>query len=84
MFKREGKETGNIFDRYDMFGTPIPSFNLEGTDRVGTSIGCIFSVIITVIVLSYSYTKGKIFVYKDKPLITTASLYDEGSYDYSL
>jgi len=53
-----GKEIGTFFDRYDLFGTPMQSFNIEGNEQVGTSIGCIFSCILTATVLLFAYTKG--------------------------
>ena len=68
---KEGKQTDNIFDRYDFFGTSVPNHTLEGTKFVGSSIGCFFSVLLTGIMVFYGYQRGKIFITRDKPLIST-------------
>jgi len=54
-----------------MFGAPMQSFNIEGSEQVGTSIGCIFSCLLTITVLVFAITKGRIFVQKGKPEIAT-------------
>lgn len=27
--KKKGNQTGTIFDRWDMFASPVPAFNIE-------------------------------------------------------
>jgi hypothetical protein len=71
---KRGRETGNAFDRWDMFSTPMPHFNIEGNKKVGTSIGCIFSVLMISLCLAYGGTRGIFFITKSRPLISSYTL----------
>jgi len=58
--ERDGKKSGNIFDRFDIFGTKLPGFNFENNPKVGSSIGGIFSIVMIVLVLGYATAKGRV------------------------
>ena len=57
---KSGKILGGFFDRYDHFSTPVRPFNFEGELVVGSSVGFIFSIIMLIIMLAYSISKGRI------------------------
>ena len=67
---RQGRDTNSFFDRWDMFAQPVSAFNLEGAEAVGTSIGCLSTVLMTGLVLAYAAVRGKICFEKTNPLIT--------------
>ena len=63
--------------------TPMVGHNLEGQKYIGTSIGCIFSVFFTSVVIIYAIIKGRVCVQKLlnnsnyeilRPLVTTTIL----------
>ena len=47
----------NVFERLDIFGKPLPSFNIKGRDSVNTMIGGLCTVMLYAIVLLYGITK---------------------------
>ena len=47
----------NVLQRLDIFGEPLPSFNVRGHETVNSVFGGICSVIIFTIVLLYGVTK---------------------------
>ena len=53
-----------------MFSSPIPSFNFEGHSQVGTSIGCVFSVIMTMAMLGYGGYKTIVLVNRKNPSVS--------------
>ena len=68
----KGKITGNFFDRFDYFAEPVPSFNMEGSNRVGTSIGLISTIMMTIVVLCYTTVKLIICIGKTDVQVTTS------------
>jgi hypothetical protein len=68
--KKKGNETGTFWDKWDFFATPIPPFNLESNEQVGTSIGFITSLLLTTVVLAYAVMKFEICILRKKPLIS--------------
>jgi hypothetical protein len=62
---------GHFFDRYDWFSQNVSSFNIEGQTQVGSCIGLGFSIFISILVLAYAIIKGKMMVFKERPLIAT-------------
>jgi hypothetical protein len=69
-----GRQVGTVFDRCDIFAHPIVSYNLEGHKKIGTSIGCIFSLLFATVVTAYLVVKGRICFLKLNPLVTTTIL----------
>jgi len=76
--QKKGREIGSFFDEKDCFASPVPSFNMEGSDQVGTSIGCFFSLIMTTCILGYGTYKGVICWNQMNPNIY--SFYVENTY----
>ena len=58
---KEGRKTNSFYDRWDFFAEPVTGLNMEGAKQIGTSIGFLFSIIMTVLVLAFSIGKIKIF-----------------------
>ena len=73
----KGKEIGGVFDKADCFGQTVSSFNIEGHDKVGTSVGTLFSFIILLLMSTYASIKFRILYAKENPLITTTKLTDK-------
>jgi hypothetical protein len=55
---KKGRAIGGFFDRWDYFGEPIPTFNIEGTTHVGSSIGLMFTIIMWGTMIGYATLKG--------------------------
>ena len=72
--------TGTLFDEYDMFSVPVNSFHLEGQEKIGTSIGFIFSIFMSLVVLSQVIVQGYICATKDRPLFTQTTLENGRNY----
>jgi hypothetical protein len=70
IMSRQGRDTNSFFDRWDMFAQPVSGFNLQGTEAVGTSIGCLSTILMTGFVLAYAVVRGKICFEKSRPTIT--------------
>ena len=47
----------SVLQRFDIFGQTLPTFNIDGKEKVNTIIGGFFTVIIFTIVLLYGITK---------------------------
>jgi hypothetical protein len=74
---KKGRQIGGFFDRWDYFGEPIPSFNIEGSSHVGSSIGFIFSIIMWITIFCYATLKGFHLLSKHNPQVSSAILYDK-------
>ena len=55
----------------DIFGAPIPAFNLRGRDKVKTSCGAIISIIIMTITGLFAILKFEHMLIKKNPNITS-------------
>ena len=71
-----GKLIGNFFDRWDYFSESMPQFNMEGKKKVGTLVGCIYTVLLLLIICSYSIIRMYFFVTQARPLISSYTLHD--------
>ena len=71
------KEIGNIYDRYDLFAAEIPRFHLEGFSKIGTRIGCFFSILLVTLVFGYGFFRADILVRGDRPNISSYTVSDE-------
>jgi hypothetical protein len=65
----KNKQNGTIFDKTDCFTSDAPSFNIQGNQKVGTSIGTFFSIIITVIMLLFVYGKADRLINSRNPTV---------------
>jgi len=61
-----GNNVGNFFDRWDFFRQPVSNFNLEGTKEVGTSVGCLLSLITIAFVAPYAFTKAEMSILRSR------------------
>jgi hypothetical protein len=57
--------------RFDFFKSPVPPFTLYKKHGHGTSIGFLFSVLISIMIVSYTAVKGSIVYKKSHTTITT-------------
>ena len=62
----------NVFDNYDAFGAPVPSFTIKGRTHQGTSIGLIATVVMTCVIGAFSTNKFIHLVKRVNPSISTA------------
>ena len=54
-----------------MFAVPMYTHNIEGSEQVGTSIGCICTLLLLSIVMTFASSKGLILIKKTQPEIAT-------------
>ena len=54
----------------DFFKEPIPGFNIEGRVGVGTLLGSLISIILTIVMFLYGGMKFDILVNRLNPTIT--------------
>ena len=40
-----------MFDRYDVFSAPMPTFNIKGNQKKGSPLGCFLTTIAVVILV---------------------------------
>jgi hypothetical protein len=71
------KKVGNNYDRYDIFGVDVPSFHIEGSKRIGSIVGCVFTMLLITMVIGYSCAKGRYVVTGDRPNISSYIVQDE-------
>jgi hypothetical protein len=62
-----GKVIGNFFDRWDYFSEDMPNFNIEGKKKVGTLVGCLSTILITLILFSYFVIRFYFFISHARP-----------------
>ena len=46
----------NILRSFDMFGLPIPAFNIKGQDKIKTKVGGLLSALVMTLTLGYAIT----------------------------
>ena len=70
----------HFIKKVDIFGEPIPAFNLAGRDVIRTTCGALMSLIIFVITLVYASMKYNIMIERQNPniIINTGNL-DNGT-----
>ena len=56
----------------DFFQTPIPGFNIEGRSGMGTLLGSLISISLTIVMLLYGALKFDILVNRANPAINVA------------
>jgi hypothetical protein len=81
---KPGKNIGSFFDKWDFFASPVPSFNMEGEEQVGTSIGCLFSILATITIIFYASVRGQICISKGRPSISSIIIENNYSKDYKV
>ena len=68
---KKGNEIGTFFDRYDLFGVDLPKFNLERQHRIGTSVGCAFSLLLVLLIFCFTCVKFYFFSTAARPIISS-------------
>ena len=69
-----------VYNKWDFFASPIEGLHLHGKQEIGTSIGCLFSVLTTIIVLLYASVRAKIVFLEDgRPKVSISEL--KGNYE---
>ena len=69
----------SVLKRIDIFGKPLPGFNVKGSDVVNTIVGGFTTIIIAGIVLIYATTK--LFHLHSKANPNVSSFVRQGSYE---
>ena len=75
--KKNGREVGSFFDQNDYFSSSVPGFNIEGTERVGTSLGCMLSVVMWTAFLVYTTYKALVCFTRQNPNISSFEIIDD-------
>ena len=60
----------------DAFGEKLPSFNIKGSDKVGTIAGGVLSIVLYMTVLNYSIIKFSHLATKHNPNISSYIIED--------
>ena len=66
----------------DIFGRPIPAFNIKGKDKVKTAIGGILSAMIMTITLGYTIMNFYDLILKTNPIVSQNSIKNYFGKDY--
>ena len=61
----------NFVKRLDMFGAPVPSFNIEGQRSMKTNCGAIATILMISITIMFTLVKLEHLVLKKNPSLTT-------------
>lgn len=60
-----------VLENFDFFKAPVPSFTINSKKSLGTSIGFIMSIMMAVVLLAFTVSKGIIVIQKSNSIITT-------------
>ena len=66
-----GKGMDKIFKRFDMFGVPLPAFNIRGETKVRTYAGCLATLFILTIGLVFATLRLQLLVGQQHPSVNT-------------
>ena len=67
---------GGFIDRNDFFSTPIPTFNVAGSDSVGSPLGCLLTLLCATCMLLYSGYKGILCFAQMNPNLSSIEIED--------
>mmetsp|Transcript_35495 Transcript_35495/g.43460 ORF Transcript_35495/g.43460 Transcript_35495/m.43460 type:complete len:199 (-) Transcript_35495:1675-2271(-) len=70
---KKGRATGmqSILKKFDLFGVPLPAFNVEGETRVTTYAGCFASLLVLALTLLFAMLKLRQLVSRQNPFVNT-------------
>ena len=71
-----GWHLSNVLASIDIFGKPVPSFNLKGQEKVTTALGGLLSFAIVVILVLYATTKALVMIHRTNPIVNAIDLPD--------
>ena len=57
---------------FDLFGSPIPSYNFEGRDKIGSVMGLLLTVSYLFLMISFTYYKTRRFYTGQNPNISNS------------
>ena len=60
-----------VFKNIDAFGSPLPSFNIKGKERITTIVGGFCTLILVMTILSYGLLKFSYLITKPSPIINS-------------
>jgi hypothetical protein len=63
-------------DQLDLFAAPMPTFNIEGLEKISTTVGFFFSILLFLIMGGYSASRVAFFVKGDRPDIQTFTIHN--------
>ena len=69
--KSSVKNALSLFLNIDIFGKPVPSFNLEGKDTIKTTIGACMTLIMLILTLAFGLLKMRHLFERKNPIINT-------------
>ena len=68
----------------DLFGQPVPAFNISGKTQVKTAVGSIFSICLLSLTFAFGLIKLQAMIDRKNPQITTNTVDLETGESYSL
>ena len=71
------KTIGNTFDKYDLFAQDVPRWHIDGHSKLGSSVGCCFTVLLYTLVVAYSCIRGRYVLTGERPYISSFRVQDE-------
>ena len=76
---------GEVFKKIDAFGSPLPSFNIKGKEKITTIVGGFCTLMLFFTIFSYGALKFSNLITKPSPIINSYfSDNDEGNYVVNL
>ena len=78
MVKKSALDVRNFLERFDIFGKPLPGFNIKGRQQVNTMFGGASRLLLLMIVMLYAATKLIHLMSKANPNVS--SYIREGSF----
>jgi hypothetical protein len=64
----------NIKNRFDIFAYPVYGFNFDGNEKIGSWFGLFWTIVVFLIVASFSTIKMQHLIAGRNPVITTNEL----------
>ena len=73
------KKKQSIFDKMDLYAHPLPTFNIQGAQKVSSCDGFTFSAILYLLVLGYAVSRLVVVFGDGNPTYSTYKI--ESKYD---
>ena len=70
--------TGEVFKKIDAFGSPLPSFNIKGKERITTIVGGFCTLMLFLTIFCYGLLKFSNLITKPSPIINSYLTENEG------
>jgi hypothetical protein len=69
------KKQSMLFDRLDFFAETTPQFNIEGKRKISSHLGCVFSLLMVLIMFCYSSTKILVLMTSGRVTISSTKMH---------